>query len=110
MIQSLDRRQCHAVWIDAGDGRVTAAETERSVKILRHRAVVAELLRVLPELGPVFSGFARYLATRADRESSTTRVTARNEYEAVEAASQSGMQDGNQYPWIGEQPAVAVDA
>jgi hypothetical protein len=27
----------------------------------------AELLHVLPELGPVFSGFARYLASRADR-------------------------------------------
>ena len=26
-----------------------------------------ELLRILPDLGPVFSGFARYLATRADR-------------------------------------------
>ena len=27
----------------------------------------SELLHILPDLGPVFAGFARYLATRADR-------------------------------------------
>ena len=32
-----------------------------------------ELLHVLPEMGPVFTGFARYLATRADRVPSGLR-------------------------------------
>jgi hypothetical protein len=58
-----------------------------------------ELLQVLPELGPVFTGFARYLATRADRVPAGLRSDLATVVDLVEPAPLSEVRAAVEAGW-----------
>lgn len=68
MSEAVDLVQASASWPDrTGETRRRLEAVARDVRELASAEGAAEeLLRTLPGLGPVFSGFARFLSTRAD--------------------------------------------
>lgn len=68
MSEALDVVRTPAPWPDSPqDTQQRLAAVARDVRELASaEGASAELLQILPELGPVFSGFARFLSTRAD--------------------------------------------
>ncbi len=68
MSEALEIIPAPAPWPDSPeDAQHRLAAVARDVRELASaEGAAAELLQILPELGPVFSGFARFLSTRAD--------------------------------------------
>ena len=88
MIEALETVNAATSWShSAEDTRRRLEAIARDVRELASaEGASQELLRILPALGPVFSGFARFLATRADVVPSGLRSDFATVPDAVPAA------------------------